>query len=291
MLRSCLGLILVLALPSLASAQSIPLTGKVISAGDRQPLAGVNIVASPLADSTKQSGVAASPDGTFRLMLREAGVYRVRITFVGFEPALRVVSLPAEGRRLDTIALNELSTRMDDIVVEEMQERVIVNGDTTEYAAGAYKVNPDATAEDLLAKLPGVVVQNGQVEAQGEQVRRVLVDGREFFGDDPTAALRNLPSEIIDRIQVFERLSDQAQFSGFDDGSGEMTINIITRQDRRNGQFGKVYGGYGSESRYKSGGSVNIFDGARRISVIGLSNNVNEQNFSTQDLLGVVGSA
>lgn len=286
-----LGLILVLALPSLVSAQSIPLTGKVISADDREPLGGVNVVASPLTDSTRQVGVAAAADGTFRLLLREAGVYRVRITFVGFEPALRVVSVPAEGRTLDTIALNEISTRLGDIVVEEMQERVIVNGDTTEYAAGAYKVNPDATAEDLLAKLPGVVVQNGQVEAQGEQVRRVLVDGREFFGDDPTAALRNLPSEVIDRIQVFERLSDQAQFSGFDDGSGEMTINIITRQDRRNGQFGKVYGGYGSESRYLSGGSVNMFDGTRRISVIGLSNNVNEQNFSTQDLLGVVGTA
>lgn len=286
-----LPFLLALLIPSTAWAQSIPVTGTVLSFDDGVGLAGVNVVASPLADSTRQVGVATSPDGSYRIVLREAGIYRIRFSFVGFEPALRVVNVPAEGRTLDPVSMDPVATRMGDVVVEGVQERVVVKGDTTEYAAGAYQVNPDATAEDLLAKLPGVVVQNGQVEAQGEQIRRVLVDGREFFGDDPTAALRNLPSEVIDRIQVFERMSDQAEFSGFDDGNGEMTINIITREDRRNGQFGKVYGGYGSESRYMGGGSVNMFDGARRISVIGLTNNINEQNFSTQDLLGVVGSA
>lgn len=286
-----LTFLLALLIPSTAWAQSIPVAGTVVSSDDGDGLAGVNVVASPLADSTRQVGVATSPDGSYRIVLREAGIYRIRYSFVGFEPALRVVNIPAEGRTLDPVSMDPVATRMGDVVVEGVQERVVVKGDTTEYAAGAYQVNPDATAEDLLAKLPGVVVQNGQVEAQGEQIRRVLVDGREFFGDDPTAALRNLPSEVIDRIQVFERMSDQAEFSGFDDGNGEMTINIITREDRRNGQFGKVYGGYGSESRYMGGGSVNVFDGARRISVIGLTNNINEQNFSTQDLLGVVGSA
>lgn len=286
-----LTFLLALLIPSTAWAQSIPVTGTVVSSDDGDGLAGVNVVASPLADSTRQVGVATSPDGSYRIVLWEAGIYRIRYSFVGFEPALRVVNVPAEGRTLDPVSMDPVATRMGDVVVEGVQERVVVKGDTTEYAAGAYQVNPDATAEDLLAKLPGVVVQNGQVEAQGEQIRRVLVDGREFFGDDPTAALRNLPSEVIDRIQVFERMSDQAEFSGFDDGNGEMTINIITREDRRNGQFGKVYGGYGSESRYMGGGSVNVFDGARRISVIGLTNNINEQNFSTQDLLGVVGSA
>lgn len=286
-----LTFLLALLIPSTAWAQSIPVAGTVVSSDDGDGLAGVNVVASPLADSTRQVGVATSPDGSYRIVLSEAGIYRIRYSFVGFEPALRVVNVPAEGRTLDPVSMDPVATRMGDVVVEGVQERVVVKGDTTEYAAGAYQVNPDATAEDLLAKLPGVVVQNGQVEAQGEQIRRVLVDGREFFGDDPTAALRNLPSEVIDRIQVFERMSDQAEFSGFDDGNGEMTINIITREDRRNGQFGKVYGGYGSESRYMGGGSVNVFDGARRISVIGLTNNINEQNFSTQDLLGVVGSA
>ncbi|MFT5141961.1 MAG: hypothetical protein ACI80V_001622 [Rhodothermales bacterium] len=291
MMKRYVLLLGLLVAPLAVRAQTIPLTGNVVSADDGDPLAGVNVIASPLADSTRQFGVAADAQGRFRVLLPTAGMYRIRVTFVGFEPALRVLDIPSAGRQLDTIRLEPIATRMEDLIVEAMQERVAINGDTTEYAAAAYKVNPDANAEDLLAKMPGIVVQDGQVEAHGEQVRRVLVDGREFFGDDPTAALRNLPSEVIDKIQVFEKLSDQAEFAGFDDGSGEMTINIVTRQDRRNGQFGKLYGGYGSEDRYLSGGSVNMFNGARRLSIIGMSNNINEQNFSTQDLLGVVGTA
>ena len=291
MKRLLLLAFLAIGIVPVVATQSIRLTGQVVSADDGEPLGGVNVAVSPLSDSTRVTGQAADAEGRFVVLLRDPGVYRIRITFVGYEPALRVLNIPVDGRDLDTIRLEPADVRMEGVVVEAVQERVVVRGDTTEYAAAAYKVNPDANAEDLLAKMPGVVVQNGQVEAQGQQVRRVLVDGREFFGDDPTAALRNLPSEVIERIQVFERMSDQSQFSGFDDGNGEMTINIVTRADRRNGQFGKVYGGYGSEDRYQGGGNVNFFDDARRISIIGMSNNVNEQNFATQDLLGVVGMA
>jgi hypothetical protein len=150
---------------------------------------------------------------------------------------------------------------------------------------------PDASAEDLIEKMPGVVVEDGKVQAQGEDIKEVLVDGKPFFGNDPTAALRNLPAEVIDKIQVFDQTSQQAQFSGFDDGETSKTINIITKVDRRNGQFGKVYGGYGTDDRYQAGGNASLFDGNRRISIIGQSNNVNQQNFSTEDLLGVVSSS
>jgi len=106
-------------------------------------------------------------------------------------------------------------------------------------------VNPDATAEDMVKKLPGVTVdKQGTVTAQGEQVRKVTIDGRDFFGDDATAALRNLPAEIIDKIQVFDRLSDQAQFTGFDDGNTLKSLNIFTKANMRNGQFGRMYAGY-----------------------------------------------
>ena len=179
---------------------------------------------------------------------------------------------------------------MDQVVVEGIQQRVIQQGDTTVYNADAYKVNPDASAEDLIAKMPGIVVDEGNVQAQGENVRRVLVDGQEFFGEDPRTALQTLPAEIIDKIEVFDRMSDQAQFTGFDDGNSEKTINIVTRPGMSNGQFGKLYGGYGSETRYSTGGNINIFNGEQRISIIGLSNNVNQQNFTTEDLLGVVGN-
>jgi hypothetical protein len=126
------------------------------------------------------------------------------------------------------------------------------------------------------------------VQAQGEQVRRVLVDGEEFFGNDATAALRNLPAEMIQQIEIFDRGSDQARFTGFQDGNEERTMNIVTRPGMRTGQFGRIYGGFGTDSRYNGGGTVNIFSGSRRISLIGLTNNVNQQNFAFEDLLGVL---
>jgi hypothetical protein len=112
-----------------------------------------------------------------------------------------------------------------------------------------------------------------------------------YFGDDATAALRNLPAEVIDKVQVFDRLSDQAQLTGFDDGNGFKAINIVTKANMRNGQFGRVYGGYGTDDRYAAGGSVNFFKNNTRLNVIGMFNNVNQQNFSGEDLLGVNGQA
>ena len=165
-------------------------------------------------------------------------------------------------------------------------------GDTLEYGAAAFKVNPDATGEDLIKKMPGVTVDKaGTVTAQGEQVKKVTVDGREFFGDDATAALRNLPAEVIDKIQVFDRLSDQAQFTGIDDGNSSKSINIVTKANMRNGQFGRLYAGYGTDDHYSAGGNVSFFKGNRRISLVGITNNVNQQNFSSQDLLGVTSSS
>ncbi|MEO5966768.1 MAG: hypothetical protein ABIP68_05775, partial [Ferruginibacter sp.] len=149
-----------------------------------------------------------------------------------------------------------------------------------------------ASAEDLIKKMPGITVdKSGTVTAQGEQVKNVTVDGKKFFGDDATAALKNLPAEIIDKIQVFDKLSDQAQFTGFDDGSATKAINIVTKTANKNSQFGRIYAGYGTEDRYAAGGNVSFFKGDRRLSFVGLFNNVNQQNFSSDDLLGVSGSS
>src|SRR5579875_34635 len=135
--------------------------------------------------------------------------------------------------------------------------------------------------------MPGITIQNGQVTANGETVQKVTIDGRELFGNDATAALQNLPAEIIDKIQVFDRLSDQAQFTGFDDGNTQKSINIITKTNMRNGQFGHVFAGYGTDGRYNAGGNTTFLHGDQKLSIVGLFNNINQQNFSTQDLLGI----
>ncbi|MGD1008221.1 MAG: outer membrane beta-barrel protein, partial [Ignavibacteriaceae bacterium] len=139
----------------------------------------------------------------------------------------------------------------------------------------------------LLTKMPGIVVQNGIVQAQGENVTQVLVDGKPFFGD-PNTALQNLPAEVIDKIQVYDQLSDQSQFTGFDDGNTSKTLNIVTKMKDKPNIFGRFLGGYGDDGRYSAGGNINFFNDNQRISIISQINNINIQNFSTADLLGVM---
>ena len=166
------------------------------------------------------------------------------------------------------------------------QGTAVQKGDTTIMKAEAFKVNPDANAEELVKKMPGITVENGTVKAHGEEIKKVLVDGKPFFGDDPSVALKNLPADVIDKIQVYNKLSDQSELTGFDDGSSSKTINIVTRRDARISQFGKFSGGTNFSDKYLVAGNLNIFKGPRRFTFTGMSNNVNMQNFAMQDLVG-----
>jgi len=279
-----------LATPSLAQNEG-SIAGRVIDSKTGEALIGVNVIATAKSDSTVRFGEVTDLEGRFSLTVRPSGSYDLLLSYIGYESISRSIEVPQGEISVGLVEMKFDVLLLDEVRVEATQERVEIRGDTTVFNAAAFKVNPDATTEDLLAKMPGLVVDGGEVQAQGETVSRVLVDGREFFGQDPAAALRNLPSEIVDKIEVYDRQSDQAQFSGFEDDDTEKTINIITLTGKSNGQFGKVFGGYGSEEHYISGGNINVFDGDRRISIIGMSNNVNQQNFAIEDLLGVVGTA
>lgn len=269
--------------------QVFTVTGTVLDAEDGTPMPGLTAVLQSTADTTRQRASISDANGQFVLRTRLMGMYRLRLSFVGYEPFVQQVNVDSTANNIGTVRMVRAIVGIDEVVVEDVQERFRIKGDTTVFNADAYKVNPDANAEDLVTKLPGVVMQDGQVEAQGEQVQRVTVDGREFFGSDPAVALKNLPADVIQSIEVFDEQSEQAQFSGFNDGETQKTINIVTRTGMSNGQFGKVYGGYGDDSRYASGGNANIFNNDQRISIIGLSNNINQQNFAFEDLLGIMG--
>jgi hypothetical protein len=140
--------------------------------------------------------------------------------------------------------------------------------------------------------MPGITVDKaGTVTAHGEQVKKITVDGKEFFGDDASAALKNLPASVVDKIQVFDKLSDQAQLTGVDDGNSQKSINIITKAGIQNAQFGRMFAGIGNDKRYAAGGNVSFFKNDRRISIVGNFNNTNQQNFGSQDLLGISGNS
>ncbi|MEO0895885.1 MAG: TonB-dependent receptor [Bacteroidota bacterium] len=280
----------IMALPH-AFSQDAFLIGLVLSK-DSLPLQGASVVVTSDEDQSKQ-GALTSERGRYRFKGLQPGPHTITVEYVGYEAFSKQINLTEGPNFAGRIVLGEKSYELDAVVIKGQVPPAQQKGDTTEYNADAFKTNPDATAENLLEKMPGVVVQNGQVQAQGEAVRQVLVDGKAFFGNDPNAALKNLPAEVIQKIQVFDQKSEQAQQTGFDDGERTKTINIITKPEMRNGTFGRVFGGAGTENydaldRYNAGFSLNNFNGDRRISILGQSNNINQQNFSNEDLLGVV---
>lgn len=269
-----------------AAAQGQQLRGMVIDAADQLALPGAHITLTRLPDSVQ---VATSTDleGRFSFSDVAQGNYSLHLTYIGYQDVFKSIEVGTEPVRLGRLVMEEAATQLGEVQVTEKALPSMQIGDTTQFNANAFKTNPDANAEDLVQKMPGVTVQDGKVQAQGEDVKQVLVDGKPFFGNDPNSVLRNMPAEIIDKIQVFDQQSEQSRFSGVDDGNASKTINIITKGGMRNGTFGRVYAGYGDQERYKLGGTINFFNGDRRFSIVGQSNNTNEQNFSSEDLVGI----
>jgi len=272
-------------------SQTVKLSGQLIDAADKSPLIGAVVVLINQADTTQQTGVSVDMNGNFAFNTT-AGVYKLRAELITYKNLELKITVNASDINLGNLTMQQAATTLKETVVEAKQTRVEQLGDTTQIHADAYKTHPDATAEDLVNKMPGISTTTGSVTVNGEQVKQVLVDGKPFFGDDPNLAIKNLPADIVDKIQVFDKATDQAQFTGFDDGNAQKTINIITKKGKNNGQFGKIYAGGGvgddiKDTKYNAGGNMNFFNGARRISIVELSNNINQQNFSSQDLLGI----
>lgn len=277
-------------IPASLFSQSLFLKGRVSSAQDGSPLPQASVLLLRVPDSSLVKGVSADLNGVFEIKGIKPGRYVVRVSYLGFQTERREVRLESgQAPAFLNLSLRPETQSLQGVEIEDRQVVAVQKGDTLEVNAAAFKVNPDATAEDLVTKMPGISLENGRVKAQGEEVKRVLLDGKEFFGDDATMALRNLPADIIDRVQIFDRPSDQAQFTGFNDGNTEKTLNIKTKRGMSEGQFGKFYGGGGTSWRYNAGFSYNDFKQTRRLTLLGISNNINQQNFALQDLLGVAG--
>ena len=276
---------------SAARAQApTSVSGRVADGKDQSALIGANVLLIHLPDSVK-TGAAADADGKFQFDNVAAGRYVLDASFVGYQKLRQALTVSGQPMQLGTLGLQTGGVQLKGVVVTGQAAQSVQKGDTTQFNARAFKTNPDATTGDLLEKLPGVSRgTDGKVQAQGENVAQVLVDGKPFFGNDPDAVLKNLPAEMVDKIEVFDQRSEQSRFSGFDDGNTTKTINIVTKVEFRNGTFGRVVAGAGPD-RYKASGNVNDFKGERRLSVLAQSNNVNEQNFGTEDLLGVVGNS
>lgn len=267
-------------------------SGVLADGDDRSPMIGASVKIIS-ADSTKWQGKVTSDNGMFQFENLSSGNYLLRVNYLGYAALEKTIVVVNKDIQLGEITLSKNPTLLKEVNVVENQVRVQQKEDTSEYNASSFKTNKDANVGDLVTKMPGITNENGTIKAHGEEVKKVLIDGKEYFGDDAQLAMKTLPSEMVDKVQVFDQMSDQSFFTGFDDGNSQKAMNILTKKGMNNGVLGKVFAGYGylTDSRYSAGASVNYLNGNRRLSLIGMSNNVNLQNFSMQDLLGVTGSS
>lgn len=289
MLRSLLFVCIALFLVIVSNAQTKTISGVVTDQQTKVPLYRATVKLSSLSNADSSSHLTDSA-GRFTFSGLAKDSFLLSISYVGYASVSRIVAIDTSDINLRIAVVSGSGSDLTTVIIQTTVSPVGQKGDTLQMNASQYKVNPDASTEDLVKKMPGITVENGEVKAQGETVRRVTLDGRELFGDDATAALRNLPAEVVDKIQVFDRLSDQDRAAGVTTGETQKEINIVTRAGMRNGQFGRVYGGYGTDDRYSFGGNATFLKENRRISIVGQSNNINQQNFSSQDLLGVTSS-
>lgn len=273
-----------------AFSQSGTIKGKLLDTITRQDLTDATIAVLLAKDSTPVSFTVADKQGAFVVKDLDTGQYRLLISFQGFAPLSRNFSITKDITSIDfgSIYMDNKSVMLDAVVVE--RPPISIKKDTVEFSASAFKTKPNANAEDLLKKLPGVQVdKEGNVKAQGEDITKVYVDGKEFFGNDPKLATKNITADMIESVQVFDDMSDQAKFTRIDDGSRAKTINIKLKKDKRKGYFGRAVVGAGSDDRYESSLSFNRFNGDRKLSVIAASNNLNKQGFNFSDIVGNMG--
>ena len=280
-----------------AFAQRGGVTATVVDADTGESVVGAVLTLTPVKTPEKKQYFTSAFKGAVSIPSLAYGEYSLSVAFLGYNNLDTTFRVSASKVSLGLLKLKP-GVQIETVVKEAKALRTSQKGDTVSYNAGAFKVVADADVEGLLKKMPGITVTDGTVEAQGETVKKVFVDGKEFFGEDVTTAIKSLPAEAVDRVEVYNKLSDAAEFSGMDDGEGYKALNIVTRPGMRQGQFGKLYAGYGyqpetegttSNHKYNVGGNVNLFHGSSRVSVIGLFNNVNQQNFSFEDILGVSG--
>jgi hypothetical protein len=227
------------------SAQSFfKIFGKVIDTTEKKVLENTNIVLLKAADSVLVASVRSDKEGKFVLPNVANGKYIVMVSYPKYADYIDKLEINNRDEDLSTIPLVTSFFLLKEIVIRNKAAAIRIKGDTTEFTADSFKVTPNADVQELLRKMPGFQVNaKGEITAQGEKVQKILVDGEEFFSDDPGVVTKNLRADAIEKVQVFDKKFDQAVFTGIEDGQRTKTINLQIKEDKKNGYFGKVEAG------------------------------------------------
>ena len=281
----CLLMLLMILFSPMAFAQQsgVNVTGSVVEQGSDTPIEQATVRLLNVKDSAMVRGVVSARNGSFTLKNVKKGSYLLHITFIGYDPLYQPLQITGKKNPVNVgkLELSDGAIELGEAVVIGKAPEVTVRNDTVEYNADSYKVTEGSVLEDLLKKMPGVEVDSeGKITVNGKEAKKVMVDGKEFFSDDPKVASKNLPAKMIDKLQVLDKKSDMAQMTGFDDGEEETVINLTVKPGMKQGWFGNAYGGYGSKDRYEGNAMVNRFVNNDQITFMGGANNTNNMGFS-----------
>ncbi len=278
------SILLVLCIAPNGWSQVFTVKGSIADTMNSIMLHRASVVLVRTSDSAIESYARSRPDGSFEIKAAAKGKYIFRVTFPGFADYVDVININAATTDLGVLPMISKTQLLQTFVITRQLAAIKIKGDTTEYVADSFKVREGATVEDLLKRLPGIQVdKNGQITAQGETVQKILVDGEEFFSDDPKVVTQGLQSNVVDKVQVFDKKSDQAEFTGIDDGQKTKTINLQLKENSKKGYFGKIDVGAGTDQYYQEQAMLNAFEGKRQISVFGIFSNTDKIGLSWQD--------
>lgn len=275
-----LSLVLAYSCLSLLSQNKYKISGTVLGDSDKEAViqAGVKILNSK--DSAYVTGTATNVNGKFSLSVNP-GKYILGVTYIGYKDSYHNVDATKGSVDLHNIYIKENGILLSEAVVTAKAAEIAIKGDTVEYNADSYKVQESAVVEDLLKKIPGAEVDSeGKITINGKEITKILVDGKEFFSSDPKVASKNLPAQMVDKLQVLDKKSDMAQMTGFDDGEEETVINLTVKKGMKEGLFGNATAGFGNDDRYGLSGIANYIKNENQFTLILGSNNTNNAGFT-----------
>jgi len=270
-------------------AQTNNLSGLVLDE-TQSNLAYATVALLDTGDSTLVYYGISNNNGIFTIKNIKAGRYLLQTAFLGYETFYKTIDIPGTGSDFGAIQLRKKAVELDEAVIDAERIPLLIKKDTIEYDAAAFKTKPDAAVEDLLKKLPGVEVdRSGNIKAQGENVRNVLVDGKEFFGNDPKIATKNLPADAIDKVQVYDKKSEDAELTGVDDGIRAKTVNLLLKENKKSAWLGDVSAGIGTDEHYQGSAKIYRFTKNNQFATLGMLNDINQFGFSFQDYIDFSG--
>jgi len=270
-----------------ANAQNLHhIKGRIIDTASTSLLSGTSVSILNAKDSTLVKFARAAENGTFELNNIRNGKYILLVAYPRYADFVDHFSLDSTKQNLDygKINLTQKAKLLADVIIKGNRAAIKIKGDTTEFDAAAYNIQPNSKVEDLIKQFPGMQVdKDGKITSNGQAIEKVLVDGEEFFGDDPTLVTKNIRADMVDKVQMYDKKSDQAAFTGIDDGKKSKTLNIKLKEDKKNGYFGKVDGGAGTDDFYQGQAMFNMFKAKKKFSGYGILGNTGKVGLGWED--------